>query len=166
MPDTELIKCPSCEKEDYEVHLISNLHFTPKEVSIQSTAPANTLIELNVRKYFTCLECNYVISSPDDLEMITIDVYIVGDSISGRRQGLNKITKGVWSIWQEKAGLEMVMKQLAKDGFVRLMYELDGITPKNDSPWVFTKGAWKRAENDPGFRLTEGQYAVNIKEMI
>ena len=159
-PEATPVKCPSCEKEDFEVHLISNLHLTPEEENIQSTAPPNSLIELNVRKYFTCVECNYVISSPDDLEMITIDVCIVGDSISGRRQGLNKI--GCMLVIPEK-WMESSMDALAKDGYINIKFKVSDHEERKF--WVFTKSGWKRAENDPEFRLTEGQYAVNIMEM-
>ena len=102
--------------------------------------------------------------------MITIDVYIVGDSISGRRQGLNKIAKGSDYGWDE-----MAMEWLSKNGYFQLIHP--GNAPINyakgaaqvirgdDSPWVFTEGAWRRAEADPGFQLIAEQYAVNLKEM-
>jgi hypothetical protein len=83
--------------------------------------------------------------------MLTINVYIVGDSVSGRRQGLFKITK--------KTGIEFgatAMDGLSRHGYFQLA---------DDGAWVFTKGAWQRAESD-NLRFADQQYVTNIEEMI
>ena len=143
MPEPELIKCPSCEGIDFDVRLITNLIMASATAEIES---------YNIRKAFVCPSCGYTIGGLEDLDMSTIYVYLIGDSLSGRRQGMNKIEAktGIAIDPDKHAG------RLAVVGYFKLA----------DDAYVFTKSAWKRSDADPEFRLTDGQYAVQIEEMF
>ncbi len=142
-----LIKCPSCENLEFEAHSMGNLNLTFQK------PPGVTII--NSKRFCTCTQCGYRIDGVDDLKLTTIDVYIVGDSISGRRQGLSRITMLIsYGVGNDKDRADM-----DKQGYFEFT------KPGHSKAYVFTKSAWKRAENDPEFRLIEGQYAVNLQDM-
>lgn len=156
----KLIECPSCGKQDFEIHHRSTLSPVPD---------SDVFVPTYKSTFYTCMVCGYRLDDAGDLKLTTIDVYIVGDSISGRRQGLTRIIAATGfrnpddkflDSWK-KASLD----RLANEGYFPLIYDSNG-SPKEGCPFVFTKGGWKRAEADPGFRLMEGQYAVNLKEMV
>ena len=162
MTEPVLILCPNCNNQEFEAHSISKLflvHAEGAELAARLSewkSEPDFLRESSIRKLYTCYQCGYAIGDKDDLKMTTIDVYIVGDSISGRRHGLAKVSRGLDAKW-DIAAMGML---LASDGYF-------GFGDKDGRPasWVFTKSAWKRAEADHEFRLTEGQYAVNLKDL-
>ncbi len=135
------VQCPSCGNIEFQLRLITNLELADE-----------VLTEMDMKKSYSCVVCDYTIGEVDDLEMLTITVYIVGDSMSGRRQGLSRIK----DLDIDRAG---VLDVLAANGCYR--YNDD---PK--SPWVFTRSAWKRFDADPAQRLADKQHGVKIEEMI
>ncbi len=153
MTESELIKCPSCENLEFEAHSVGNLYLDFNE-------PPN-VFTINLKEFCTCTQCGYRIDGVGDLKLTTIDVYIVGDSISGRRHGLNRIAK---EKGEDPLADDFWDADLCTDG---VSFKRTGGKGLIDIPifWVFTKSAWKRAENDPEFRLIEGQYAVNLQDM-
>ncbi len=146
---SRLVNCPSCDNQEFEIHERSTL--SPAAPSGTGT---DALIPTYKYNFYTCMECGYRLNNVSDLEMVTIDVYIVGDSISGRRQGINRIIKDHGLQDTYNALFDTTMDTIGDLGYAN-----------HGLGWVFTKSAWKKAENDPGFRLIAGQYAVNIKEM-
>lgn len=137
-----IIVCPNCGGIEFEFRLISNLKIK-----------GESIVEDNAHRIHTCVKCGYNISGMADLNLRIIDVYIVGDSISGRRQGLNKIAA------ETNISFKMLetIKTLSEGYF--------NVTKAPEGPWIFTRDAWKRAKSDPNFRLAEGQYGVNVKDM-
>lgn len=150
-PDSNIIICPNpnCGNKEFEFRLICNLRLRPDGI----------ITEDNAHRIHSCAKCGYNISDAKDLALKTIDVYIVGDSISGRRQGLNKMYRA-WPLPVDKdIMVATMMDELARDGYSKRDSLSEGY-------WIFTKSAWKRAQQDPEFRLSDGQYTVNVKEMI
>ncbi len=77
-----MINCPNCNGEKFEVHLVGGLEMKAEMPEM-----------VNVAKFFTCVECEYVIAQPSDLNLMTITIYVLGNSISKQRQGFQTINK-------------------------------------------------------------------------
>jgi len=151
--------CPNCGCNRHEIHHVGQLQHNADE---EAAERGEYFVLAYEDIFFTCIECGYVITDPQDLNLLTITVYIVGDSISKRRQGLNKIAIDI----KYRAPL------LISEPYSRAMYFLHEIgyfrigIDDEISPWIFTKAAWKKAQHDLEFRLTDKQYTVNVKEMF
>lgn len=155
MSTPELIKCPNCGTLEFEIHTIVNL-------TLEAGIIDNGAITWrNPREVRTCIACGYTINSAEDLEMVTLNVYIIGDSISHRRHGLVNLSKKVG----DRKWLDSEMDLLANPGYFK--FQLPKIPESGHAwVWVFTKSAWKRAQSDDSFRLIDKQYSVNVEEMI
>ncbi len=77
------LKCPQCDGEEFMVIPIMTLKLEGNEIVTNKP----------VKDMFSCIKCGNRVETKDDIEPVTVIVYIVGDSHSGRRQGLNKIFK-------------------------------------------------------------------------
>jgi hypothetical protein len=139
----EPIKCPSCDSTRFEVHEIVNLMIDGVGIK-----------QINERKPYTCVKCNFAIENIGDLNMTTIDVYLVGNSMSGMRQGLRKVLKVI------DVSLKQGDYDLASQGF----HETGGLEGPEE-PWIFTKLQWEKVSTGTDFRLMEGQYTVNLVDM-
>ena len=139
------VQCPSCGNIEFQICPRANLELAGEVIT-----------EIDVKKVYSCIVCDYTISEVSDLELLTITVYIIGDSISGRRQGLRRVTEAIGFV----VGTEGQMVLLANQGGFPL--ELgDGTIA-----WVFTKSGWKRFDADPVQRLANKQHIVKIEEMV
>jgi len=158
MPEPNLVSCPSCGNKEFEIHEWSTLSPVPS---------GDSFVPTFIQNFYICMQCGYRLDTTADLELTAIDVYIVGDSISGRRQGLNRVLAQVGRLkcMSSDEWMAGTMGELAKSGYISFRHDYDTKTIQEKS-WIFTKSAWKRAEGNPEFRLTEGQYAVNLKGMI
>ncbi len=143
------IICPKCNCDKFEVHSVGGLDL----------ASGIYLMLQNSSKYFTCVQCEYVIARPSDINALTeIVVYVLGNSLSKQRQGLNIITEkesGVPNPWRNLLFLDGYFAILNPDG-----------SPSKNGPWVFTRAAWKEYQANPEFNLGEEQYVVKIKELF
>ena len=138
-----MIKCPSCNGEKFEHHIISGLLMAEDKI-------VPSALETD-RKYYTCVECEYVIAQPSDLNLTTVNVYVLGESLSKQRQGLKHLL--------DEGLLSPAPDQIKTDEqSIRLFgyFEISG-------NWVFTKPAWKTYEATPDFPLAEGQHKTEVK---
>jgi len=145
-----MIKCPSCNGDKFEHHTISGLLMAGDQIT-------PSLLEAG-SKYYTCVECGYVVAQPSDLNLLTVTVYVLGNSLSKQRQGLHQVSdkeiidKGLMA-WDtdDFAANEQALKLFG-------YFDLPGA-------WVFTKTAWEKHQANPDFPLADGQHSVDVKEL-
>ncbi len=143
-----MISCPNCNGEKFEGHLVGGLEMKAEMPEM-----------VNVVKFFTCVECEYVIAQPSDLRMSKVTIYVLGESLSKQRQGLKHlIDEGILqdkSGQIEDAGGAVVFSQ---DQSIKLFgyFQFPG-------GWVFTKPTWKIYEATPDFPLAEGPHKTDVK---
>ena len=147
-----MINCPRCNGDRFEVHFVGAIRLRFDTI-VQTGCPS---------KYYTCVECDYVIASPSDLDLKTATVYVLGNSLSKRRQGMNKIKEetAAWYLW---GSTEKAMHMISQAGY--LAFSGGGGVPYTDGPWIFTKAAWEKYQADPQFPLAEGQHLTEVKEL-
>ncbi len=145
-----MIKCPICNGDKFEIHSVGGLEMVSGVYSMLQ----------NASKYFTCVQCEYVIAQPSDIDAPDeIVVYVLGNSLSKQRQGMNKIM-GEASSPAPIIGVRMLQEK----GYFGISNP-DG-TPRKDGPWIFTKESWKEYQANPKFDLGEGRYVIKIEEMF
>ena len=136
-----MITCPSCGGEKFESHSVGDLELV-----------SNIYLMLhNAAKYFTCVECEYVIAQPSDLNLMTVTVYVLGNSLSKQRQGLKRmIDEGL--IYPSPSQRKINEQSIKQFGCF-----------KTPGDWVFTKAAWEKYQANPEFPLAEGQHKTEVK---
>lgn len=147
----ESVKCPNCNSDRFEARLYYTLNLHTEALKQIPKEERNSIEYLILggsapQMVYICKECRYTIKSLADLNILEIKVYIVGNSISKQRQGINYL-----------ASLKKfeLIPDLGDNGYIKLI---------GDS-WVFTKDAWQKYQQDPSFRLSDSRYNVKIRDL-
>ena len=128
----------------------------------------DTFLPVGESKYYICTQCEYVISSIADAGALRhITVYVLGNSLSKQRQGLGGVLleEGGEPDKEIRTDMEQMME---KNGFFASAAHgkyIPGRPQDDHIYWIFTNDAWKKAQADQEFRLADGQYIVDVKEM-
>jgi len=128
-----MVECPQCGETNFMVIPIMTLILVGNE------------IETNELKgqMFSCIKCGNRVEMKDDIEPETVTVYIVGDSHSGRRQGLNKIFK------KHEFSFPLVNESMDAMGYVNISVA-----------WIFTISAWKRFKDGETIPLSDKAHKI------
>lgn len=137
-----MIKCPSCGGEKFELHIVGGLKMIKESPEL-----------IDIAKYHTCVECEYVIAQPSDLNLIEVTVYVLGNSLSKQRQGLSKMAVDDGLDLDDREEREQSLKLF---GYFEIPIS---------NIWVFTKDVWNNYQAKPAFPLAEGQHSVIVKEL-
>lgn len=152
----EPVKCPNCDNDRFELHVYHtlNLHTGALKQAAKEDSDSIEYLTLGAKEpqtAYICSKCGYTIESLADLNILEIAVYVVGNSISKQRQGVNYISDKIAKL---QTHIIDVAKILQKIGYV----QYGGF-------WIFTKNAWKQYQQDPKFNLSESKYIIKIKDL-
>ncbi|HEC61589.1 MAG TPA: hypothetical protein ENI27_04975 [bacterium] len=142
-----MINCPSCNGVKFESHHVAPLFLLDD----------GTIVRGAESQHYTCVQCDYVIANPSDLNMLTVTVYVLGNSMSKQRQGLSTFGDGL-------CPMPSIREKLISNPGYFIFTDTKGDPCKN-GPWVFTKAAWEKYQADPQFPLAEGQHITEVKEL-
>ncbi len=134
-----MIKCPQCNGELFMVIPIMTLKLNGNEIVIDEPQ----------KNMFSCIKCGHRVETKDDIEPTTVIIYIIGDSHSGRRQGLNRIYK------EHKFSFPLANESLDLSGYVNI-----------EKAWIFTKSAWKKFKGGETFPLADNAHKIEEINLI
>jgi len=142
---SDSIKCPGCGGEEFEIHKYGAMWRDGDFVSVDPN-----------KRFYTCTGCGYIIRSAEDLNMFTVKVYIVGNSLAKQRHGL--------LAFEDLAGIELdkppAALKLAENGYLDTQSDMTG------TPWIFTVNAWKEFKANPAFVLCDESHTIEEVSLV
>ncbi len=97
------------------------------------------------------VKCEHAIGEPSDLNLKKVKIYILGNSLSKQRQGLNRLRE------------EKVLSSYSETVFNKTVPFIDS---NGYDSWLFTKSKWEKYQANPEFPLiNEGQYIIEERKL-
>lgn len=141
------IKCPGCGGEEFEIHKYGAMW---REGNFISVDPH--------KQFYSCINCGYIIRTAEDLNMLTVKVYIVGNSMAKHRHGLREVERIVGRTWNLSSSV--ILAGLEEDGCLNVLPE----TPSG--LWLFTVDAWKKFKTNPTFALCDESHTIEEVSLV
>jgi predicted nucleic-acid-binding Zn-ribbon protein len=132
------LKCPQCGEIEFIILPVVTLR-VGNEIEI----------ETNLRNEVSCKKCGFRAETKEDFEPVTVKVWIVGNSNSKRRQGINKISK------TEDFDTVRAANNLQFKAYAQIK-----------GGWIFTVDRWKKHVNGDTVALSERNYKTEEISII
>jgi len=155
-----MITCPRCGGEKFEHHTISGLLLVGDKILPSFVGLYQATLEPDA-KYYTCVECEYVITQASDLNLLTVTVCVLGNSRSKQRQGLVSLNGEQDMPFIPLKMMDLCIGAINKNGY--FSHWEDEENKMHSYLWVFTKAAWEKYQAEPEFPLAEGQHKTEVK---
>lgn len=127
------LKCPQCDGDEFIVLPVVTLR-VGNEIEIETP----------LRNEFSCKGCGFRAETKEDFSPVIVNVWIVRNSHSGRRQDINKISK------TETIDTTRVASNLEFKKYAQI-----------DNGWIFTSDRWKKHINGDEVKLSDRNYKLN-----
>lgn len=133
------ITCPNCDGPDFEIKNYTQLNLLDGQVVANESTQKTS---------YQCAECNFLIQTSDDLNIVEVTVHITGNSHSKMRQGINKVLRGVRG--GARTDLKNVPLEVRKQGYAQI----------DEATWIFTANGWAEHQRNPRFALNLDNHTV------
>ena len=127
------LKCPQCGEEEFVILPVGTLR-VGNEIEIETP----------LRNEFSCKGCGFRAETKEDFNPVTVKVWIIRNSVSGRRQDINKISK------TEQFDIIKVANRIEFKKYAQI-----------ENGWIFTSDRWKKHINGDTVKLSDRNYKLD-----